>query len=243
MKRKIDLHMHIVPGVDDGSRNIRESLLMIELAEKQGITDIFCTSHNGYCVEDGEKYLEAYTALVNAAEQKKIGVRLHKGCEVLCAGDYIDDIIYGLDIGAFQTLADSRYVLIELYSNTKPSEALLIIKSLIEHRYKPIIAHMERNYNITGRMVGLLIQNGAMIQVNAISLDDEQDQEIKERARELLRNGYVHFIGSDSHRIDHRPPNLASGMQYILQSVDEKYAEAILSKNAEMIFGEQPKDS
>lgn len=243
MKRMIDLHTHIVPGVDDGSRSIRESMLMLELSQKQGITDVFCTSHNGYSVEDGEKYLESYTALKQAIKNSNLDIRLHKGCEVLCAGDYMDDIIYGLDIGAFQTLADSKYVLTELYPDAKPSEALLIIKSLTEHDYKPIIAHMERNYNISGRMVGLLIQCGAMIQVNAISFEDEQDQELKNRARELLQNRYVHFIGSDSHRIDHRPPNLSSGIHYILQNADEEYAEAILCKNAEVIFGEPPKNS
>lgn len=243
MTRMIDLHMHIVPGVDDGSRSIRESVQMLEQAKKQGITDVFCTSHNGYSIEDGEKYLKAYTTLQKAIENSKLDIRLHKGCEVLCSSDYIDDIIYGLDIGAFQTLAESDYVLTELYSDTKPSEALLIIKSLTEHGYKPIIAHMERNYNISGRMVGLLIHCGAMIQVNAISFEDEQDQELKNRAKELLQNKYVHFVGSDAHRIDHRPPNLASGIQYILKSVDAEYAKAILSKNVELILGQQLKDS
>ena len=104
MNRIVDLHMHIVPGVDDGSRTIEESIVMLEMAKSQGVTDVFCTSHNGYCEEDGERYLNSFNALVKAVDEANIGVRLHKGCEVLCAGDYIDDIIYGLDIGVFQTL-------------------------------------------------------------------------------------------------------------------------------------------
>lgn len=239
MNRIADLHMHIVPGVDDGSRTIEESIEMLEMAKSQGVTDVFCTSHNGYCEEDGERYLNSFNALTKAVEEANIGVRLHKGCEVLCAGDYIDDIIYGLDIGVFQTLGNSKYVLTELYSDTKPSEALLIIKTLKEHGYQPVIAHMERNYNITGRMVGLLIAAGALIQVNAISFADEIDSEIKGRARDLLHNRYVHFIGSDSHRIDHRPPNVESGIKYIFESSELEYANAITSKNIELILGEQ----
>ena len=236
MNRITDLHMHIVPGVDDGSRTIEESIEMLEMAKSQGVTDVFCTSHNGYCEEDGERYLNSFNALTKAVEEANIGVRLHKGCEVLCAGDYIDDIIYGLDIGVFQTLGNSKYVLTELYSDTKPSEALLIIKTLKERGYQPVIAHMERNYNITGRMVGLLIAAGALIQVNAISFVDEMDSEIKERARELLRNKYIHFVGSDAHRIDHRPPCLKSGVQYIIDNADDEYTNQILIGNAEQLL-------
>ena len=237
MKRIVDLHMHIVPGVDDGSRSIRESLLMLELAEKQGITDVFCTSHNGYSEEDGEQYNTSFELLKQKVEQSNLTIRIHKGCEVLCAGEYIDDILYGLEIGVFSTLGNSKCVLTELYSDTKPSEALHIINALKKNGYSPIIAHMERNYNITGRMVGLLIAAGAMIQVNAISFAEETDTEIKERAKELLRNRYVHFVGSDSHRIDHRPPTVEQGVLYILDNTDEEYSNAILFGNAgELLF-------
>ena len=235
MNEIVDLHMHVVPGIDDGSRSIEESLQMLKCAAEQGVTDVFCTSHNGYCQDDGERYLASFFRLKDAVTEAKINVRIHKGCESLCAGEYIDDIIYGLDIGAFSTLGNSNHVLAELYQDAKPSEALTIVKALTEHGYKPIIAHMERNYNITSLMVRLLIQSGAMIQVNVFSFVDEADGEIRERARELLRNKYVHFIGSDAHRIDHRPPNMLGGIQYILDNVDEKYATEILLGNAKQL--------
>ena len=232
MNEIVDLHMHVVPGIDDGSQSIEESLQMLKLAAEQGVTDVFCTSHNGYCQGDGERYLTSFLRLQDAVNQAKINVQIHKGCEILCAGEYIDDIIYGLDIGAFSTLGNSNYVLAELYPDAKPSEALTIIKALTENGYKPIIAHMERNFNITSLMVRLLIQSEALVQVNAFSFVDETDKEICERARELLRNKYVHFIGSDAHRIDHRPPKISGGIQYILDNVDEEYAMRILCENA-----------
>lgn len=235
MNKIVDLHMHVVPGIDDGSRSIEESLQVLNLVAKEGVTDVFCTSHNGYCQEDGERYLTSFLRLQDAISQAKINVQIHKGCEILCAGEYTDDIIYGLDIGAFSTLGNSKYVLAELYSDTKPSEALSIIKKLTDNGYKPIIAHMERNYNITSLMVRLLIQSGALIQVNAFSFIDEADGEIRERARELLRNKHVHFIGSDAHRIDHRPPKISGGIQYILDNVNEEYATEILCKNAKQL--------
>ena len=94
---------------------------------------------------------------------------------------------------------------------------------------------MERNYNITSLMVNLLIQSGALVQVNAFSFVDDTDEEICEHARELLRHKYVHFIGSDAHRIDHRPPKISGGIQYILDNIDEEYAAKILRENAKQL--------
>ena len=95
---------------------------------------------------------------------------------------------------------------------------------------------MERNYNITGIMVGTLIQSGALIQVNAHSFVDENNDDVKKRARDLLKNGYIHFIGSDAHQIDHRPPYLSSGINYIKENTDEKYSLDILTANADCII-------
>ena len=214
-----------------------ESIELLELAEKQGVTDVFCTSHNGYSVEDGEAYQKAFDTLKAEAEEAGIEIRLHKGCEVLCAAEYIDEIIYGLDEGIFSTLGDTKYVLTELYMDTKPSEAIQIIKALQEHGYKPIIAHMERNFNITGPMVGMLINCGALIQVNAFSFADEEDEGFRKRARDLLNNRYVHFIGSDGHRQNHRPPKVDNGIQYILENTDLDYALEILHGNANKLLG------
>ena len=233
----VDLHMHVVPDLDDGSRNENESLKMLTLAAQQGVTDVFCTTHNGYTPEDGEQYDEAFEDMREAVIDAGIDICLHKGCEVLCAAEYMDDIIYGLDEGIFATLGGTKYVLAELYRDTKPSEALKIIKAFQEHGYHPIIAHMERNFNITGPMVGTLIQCGALIQVNAYSFADETDDCLKQYARELLKNRYVHFIGSDGHRIDYRAPKVDAGVKYILENTDKDYALEILHGNAKRLLG------
>ena len=161
----------------------------------------------------------------------------YEGCEVLCAGEYMDDIVFGLDCGAFATLGTTKYVLTELYPDTRPAEAFSVIKTLCDHSYHPIIAHMERNYNLTGAMVSTLIAMGALIQVNAHSFVAERDVQIRERARRLLRNQQIHFLGSDAHRLAHRPPNVASGVQYVLEHAEEDYAREVLYGNAEKLLG------
>ncbi len=234
--RIVDLHMHVVPGIDDGSKSIEESLELLRLSISQGVTDVFCTSHNGYSQKDGEKYRAAFQALAEAVKAESLPIRLYEGCEVLCTGDYMEDIIYGLKCGAFPTLGKTDYVLTELYPDTRPSEALTIVRTLCERGYHPIIAHMERNYSLTGAMVSTLIGAGALIQVNAHSFVVERDMQIRERARRLLRNRYIHFLGSDAHRLSHRPPDVASGVQYVLDHADEDYAKEITYGNAEKLL-------
>ena len=80
-------------------------------------------------------------------------------------------------------------------------------------------------------MVSVLIQSGALIQVNTFSFA-EKDSQIQKRACELLTNQYIHFIGSDAHRLDHRPPKIASCVHYILADTDKEYAQKILNSNA-----------
>ena len=236
----VDLHMHVVPNFDDGSTSIEESIEMLKMSVKQGVTDVFCTSHNGYTIEDGKIYCKQLALLKKRVEEEKIDIKLHCGCEILTAEDYIEDILYGIDVKAFCTLGESKYVLIEFYPDTKPSEATKIVQQVTENGYIPVIAHMERNYNLSNLMVGLLIRMGAFIQVNAISFSDYENYVIRERARNLLKDKYVHFIGSDAHQIKHRPPMLTLGVEYILANTDEKYAEEVLSGNAKKkILGEE----
>lgn len=228
----VDLHMHVVPGIDDGSCSIKESLELLKLSIQQGVTDVFCTSHSGCVMKNAQKYNTNISALKDAVISSGIKIRLHKGCEVLCSRNTINEVLYRLETGIFSTLAESKCVLTELYPDIELEEALFIINELRKYGYTPIIAHMERIYTITGNMVADLIQNGAFIQVNAQSLVDESDTLIKERARQLIKNKYVHFIGSDGHQINYRPPNLISGVEYILKNTDEDYAIEILQKNS-----------
>ena len=237
-ERIVDLHMHVVPGVDDGSESIEESLEMLRRSAKQGVTDVFCTSHNGYADRYAEDYFKAFIQLKVAVKNAGIDVNLYKGCEVLCMEDKMDDILRGLESGAFSTLGNSKCVLTEFYPEVYVEEGLSIVQTLKKAGYTPIIAHMERNKNIAGFMVNTLVENGAYIQINAHSLGLGADISVKLRARELLDGGKVHFIGSDSHGVFYRPPRLEEGISYIKERFAPFVARQILFDNAKMIFNE-----
>lgn len=226
--------MHIVPGIDDGAVNMQMSLEMLELAYNQGARHIFCTSHNGYCEEDTYRYLAQLKMLQVCASSRFPEVELHSGCELLCSDTYIEDILYGLKKGVFLPLGKSKCVLTELYTDVMEQEAINIVDALVADGWTPILAHFERYPNLfNGDIINSLIAKGCMIQINAFSLQNEKDEGCRNRARKLLANKQAHFIGSDAHRIEHRPPCISKGIQYLIDNVDSEYAKEICSGNSE----------
>ena len=232
-----DLHMHVVPGVDDGSFDMRMSLVMLELAYEQGVREIFCTSHNVYSEEEITKYKSQFMMLQMMAKSRFPDLKLHMGCELLCAGEYIDDILYGLEIGVFLPLGNSKCVLTELYPDVTPEEATAVVEALVAAGWKPIIAHTERYPALfEDGTLQELINLGAKIQVNLYSLVEENKDDIKKRARYLIDNRLAHFIGSDAHRINYRSPKYESGVRYIDEHCGKEYLEAVCYKNAESLI-------
>ena len=234
--RITDLHMHIVPWVDDGSLNMSMSLDMLEIAYEQGVRDIFCTSHNVYSEEEITRYKSRFMMLQMMAKSRCPELRLHMGCELLCAGEYIDDILYGLEIGVFLPLGNSKYVLTELYQDTTPEEAAVVVNALLAAGWKPILAHAERYSALfDGTTLQELIDLGAKIQVNLYSLVEENKDDIRERARCLVDNRLAHFVGSDAHRINYRSPKYESCVRYIEEHCSKEYLEAVCYRNADGI--------
>ena len=232
-----DLHMHVVPGVDDGSFDMRMSLDMLELAYEQGVRDIFCTSHNVYSEEEIARYKSQHMMLQMMAKSRYPELMLHMGCELLCAGEYIDDILYGLETGVFLPLGNSKYVLTELNQDTTPEEATVVANALLAAGWRPILAHTERYPALfDGEVLKELINLGAMIQVNLYSLEEENNEDVKERARYLVDNHLVHFVGSYSHRINHRSPKDEAGVRYLQTRCDKGYVEELCFKNADNLI-------
>lgn len=230
--------MHVVPNVDDGSFNLTMSLDMLAMAYEQGVREVYCTSHNVYDKEEIDRYKAQFMMLQLMAKSRFPDLKLHTGCELLCAGEYVDDILYGLEIGVFLPLGNSKCVLTELYSDVTPDEAKTVVSSMVGAGWKPILAHAERYPALfDGDTISELIELGAKIQFNIYSLDEENDENLKQRARYLVENRLAHFIGSDAHRINHRVPRYEAGVQYLSEHCNKKYVEELCYKNAEEYIG------
>jgi protein-tyrosine phosphatase len=227
----LDIHSHIIPGVDDGSVNFDMSIEMIQNAYNQGVRGIVCTSHDNCKVRE---YKINFLNLQKEMKSKNIDVNLYYGSEVYCDDYIVDEIIDNLNKGNILTINGTKYVLVEFDPYETAEVIFECVKKIINAGYLPIIAHTERCFGLSmdQKYVWLLQECGCLFQANAYSFVDESDKLIKSFAVKLLNEKRISFIGSDAHRTNHRPYMINNGINYIHMHCDIEYANAICYKNA-----------
>jgi len=215
----IDIHSHILPGVDDGAKTEEESIAMAEAALSEGIRTIIATPHHRNRAYDNYKQeIVTNVAILNELfASKNIPLNVLAGQEVRIYGELLEDYAHG-DI---QTLADTKYVLVEFPFGSVPQYTERLLYDMQVAGLRPIIAHPERNRELIenhNRMYEL-IRNGALSQVTAASLLGKFGKEIAEFSEQLIQANLVHFIASDAHNTDSRGFNLRDAYELI----KEKY--------------------
>lgn len=235
----IDIHMHLIPGVDDGAEDIMMSLMMLLRAKEQGITEIFATPHS--CAFDGtpEFVRSQFQQLQTQAWRMFSDIMIHLGCEVLCDSDDMTGVLTALKSGRYPTLNGSRYVLMEFSMWVSPEATLPRVEALVKAGYIPIIAHMERYKYLRGNMelVEKFREAGALIQINAYSLQEEPEESIRSWARQLVLERKVDFLGTDAHKTYHRPPSAISGLNWLYENVAKDCVDALTVGNARKFLG------
>lgn len=234
----IDIHCHIVPGIDDGSGNLGTSLKMLEIAEKSGLSTIITTPH--YIKN---RFENSFKSIVQAVEElnkeiskNNIQVQLLPGQEVM-----VDK--YTLDLykqGELGCLNNSQYMLIEFPMDVLPEDALDIIYELKLLRIKPIIAHPERYMYLQEKLTGVnkFIEEKCLFQINAASITGLFGKKVSETAIKLIENGVCQFIASDAHSAGGRSPDISKAMSLIKHDYNEVYktiqrnARAVLENDA-----------
>ena len=234
-RKMIDIHMHLIPGVDDGAEDMMMARMMLLRAREQGINMIFCTPHSEafHYSKDGARII--FDRLKTNVASAYPDVKLYLGCEVYCEAQIMDQVLEGLNTGRYPTMNGSSYVLMEFSMWVDPEGALPCVEAIVNAGYKPIIAHMERYRYLRDNMelVDRFLELGALIQINVYSLFDEDDSSIKNWARRLVQDRKVEFLGTDAHRTYHRPPSAEWGLNYLYENVEQEYVEAIAWGNAQ----------
>ena len=240
MERKMtDIHMHLIPGVDDGAENMDMALVMMIRAMDHGISQIIATPHSEAFHDSDEHGKRLFNRLVDAAAMVFPDMKLYLGCEVYCEPGMMNEVMEALRSGQYPTMNGTKYVLMEFSQWVYPENTVPCVKELITAGYKPIIAHMERYNQLRDRMdlVDQLRELGAQIQLNIYSLYDEMDDSTRNWARQLVQERKVDFLGTDAHRTYHRPPSAQMGLNWLYENVDQAYADAIAWENARKLLG------
>lgn len=230
----IDIHTHLLFGVDDGPETMEESIAMLEHAKAQGIDAMILTPHyrHGMFPYQKDRIEANFAKLYKIA--KKIGIDLYLGTE-----QHINSMtIEYIENGRCHTLADTSYVLAEYKPETEFAYIMASVRDLLRHGYIPVIAHVERYMCMYEDMehIERLRQVGAMIQVNANSIIGKDGFRAKGFTKKLLNYGYVDFVGSDSHDLKKRVNNMGKCRDYLYKKYDESYVNRITDKNARKIL-------
>ncbi|MFA7126667.1 MAG: CpsB/CapC family capsule biosynthesis tyrosine phosphatase [Bacilli bacterium] len=222
----IDIHTHILPGVDDGSIDLENSLIMLKQANEQGVTHLVLTPHS---ILNSRKFLSKedlflrFQKLVNAA--KDIPIQLYLGSEIF----YTDKVISKLDSGELQTFSDSKYLLIE-FSMRNESDLDEILYNIRVKGFQPILAHPERYEYMTVEKLKQLKEN-ALIQINSTSIEGFHGRKAKKKAFEFLKEGLVDFVSSDCHNSTTRTCSLKKSYEIVFNKFGEETARAIFENN------------
>lgn len=194
----IDVHTHILPGVDDGSPNMEESLKIIKNGIAEGIKGFILTPH----IRDDSDWekidiiKKCFSDLKNECSANGLDVHLILGAEFLINPNLPDRLKVNRE---FAFGGDRRYVLVELPFSQFPVYAEDVIYKLLISGVVPIIAHPERYSYLKEEQIKKWIESGIMMQLNAGSLNRKYGFMTKWTAKKLLKGGYINLLGSDVH--------------------------------------------
>lgn len=221
----IDIHTHILPGIDDGARNENISLKMLHAELKAGVQQIFLTPHFNCETTSIDAFIEnrqsAFERLSDAVGSEPMP-ELRLGAEVRYSPAL-------LNLPFEEIALNNNYLLLELPFHHYPAHIKQVIMNLDANGITPILAHVERYqfFRDDPELLYSLIQLGAMGQVNVSSLEDKKDRGF---AKACLNNSLAHFVASDTHNMTDRAPCMDMVPHILSESMIElleKYSDAL----------------
>lgn len=227
----IDLHNHLLPGIDDGADDLAAALAMARLAVESGTTHLVCTPHihPGRYDNTPESIEAARRLFVDGLREAGIALQVAAAAEVR----FDMEIMAGVSAGRIPFLGKWQgrdVLLLEFPHGEIPFGAERLTQWLMDRNVAPLIAHPERNKGVmrTPSRLKAFIDQGCLLQVTGGALAGRFGERAQELAEELLREGVVTVIASDAHNLQHRPPFLSEGRERAARLVGADQAEALV---------------
>jgi len=199
---KIDIHSHLIPSIDDGAQDMEQSLFLIRELQRLGYEKLVITPHISDIFPNTHKIIiDGYEQLKNEIENQKIDIQLEVAAEY-----YIDDRFFELlEGGEMLSFSKENYLLFEFSYFTPPSDIDNLIYEIQKGGYQPVLAHPERYcyWHEDLRQYELLKEMGILFQINLNSIVGYYPTGVKRTVEQLIINGMVDFLGSDTHHQKH----------------------------------------
>jgi len=237
----IDLHCHILPGIDDGPRTREDALAMCRLAAADGCRAMVATPHQ----RRGRWWNSDREAIAALAQDLQAGlgseIRILVGGEIHVDSELLAEV-EKLPDGGILPLAGSRYLLIELDDRGRAGEAISLVHEMAVAGWTPVLAHPEfipwlaGDLDLTARLVAL----GARVQVTAMSVTGDFGKGPQADTHALIEAGLAHFVASDCHGMLRRPPGLRRAYQTIAGRWGAEMARRLVSDNPRAVVQNKP---
>ena len=236
----IDLHCHLLPGIDDGAPDRAVALAMARMAVADGIRTVACTPHiyPGLYENDRAGILAAVESFRGELAGEGIVLQLTTGADTHLAPDLVE----GLRSGRIATLADSRYFLFEPPHHVAPPRLADSVFQVLAAGYVPVVTHPERLTWIEEHypLFAQLVRGGAWMQVTAGSLTGRYGRRPRYWAERMLEQGLVHILATDAHHCERRVPLLAEGREAAATRVGADEAMHLVQTRPECILYNRP---
>jgi protein-tyrosine phosphatase len=239
----IDLHCHLLPGIDDGPETLDQAIALAAHAVKSGIVYAVVTPHIhvGRYENDLPSIRRDLAKFQAELDSLKIPLRLGLGGEVRLGAEIID-LVAANRIPFLGEREGYRIILLEFPHAYIPVGADKFTAWLLKNKIRPLIAHPERNKEIMDDVNKLtpFVTMGCMLQLTAGSVEGRFGEPARERAVDLLRRGWVSVLASDAHNMEHRPPELEPGRRAAAEIVGERESWKLVRDTPRSIVGHAP---
>jgi len=233
----IDVHSHILPGLDDGSKSLEESVAMVRMAAESGTTDIVASPHANQNYKFDPRLVEQKISEVQAAAGD--APRIHYGCDFHLTMENIEDAVrapkkYSID--------GHGYLLVEFSDFHIPKNADEIFARMMGAGLSPIVTHPERNQLLQKRLPELQAwaSQGVLMQVTALSFLGRFGRTAKRFCEELMSNGLVHVVASDAHDTQWRTTDMRESRRYVEKQYGIEAAERLFEENPRAVLAGVP---
>jgi protein-tyrosine phosphatase len=232
----IDLHCHILPGLDDGASDLSVSANMAKAFVADGVSVVACTPHilPGLYQNSGPQIRQAAAQLQQHLDREGIPLRLVTGADNHVTPSFVTE----LKSGHLLSLADTRYVLVEPPHHVAPPRLEDLFFSLLVAGYVPILTHPERLTWIQSQyqVIQRLVHAGTWMQVTAGSLSGAFGRSPRYWGERMLDEGCIHILATDAHDVNRRPPNLSQGRELAAKRVGNTEAQHLVVTRPEGIL-------
>ena len=236
----IDLHCHILPGIDDGSRSLEMSLEMARMAVDDGITMIACTPHiyPGLYMNDTAGITAARGRLQHEFDTRGIPLQLTIGADVHLVPGLLD----GLRAGTVPTLHGTRYLLLEPSHHVAPPHFQESVFRLVAEGYVPVITHPERLTWVEDHYPVFcdLVKQGAWMQLTAASLTGVFGARAKYWSERFLGDGFTHILATDAHSNGRRSPIMSKAREIAERMLGREEAQLLVRGRQECMLRNDP---